>query len=76
MRQYINNSSASRKPTIHQEGVLDNVHPKFGVTIKLGNENEVKPTVKSTQENICLIHSFYPETCETRCFIVIAFQSF
>ena len=44
--------------------------------IKVGNENQVKPTVKSTQENICLIHSFYPEMCETKCFIVIAYQSF
>jgi hypothetical protein len=76
MRHYINNSSALRKPMIHYEGVLDNIPPKFGVPIKLGNGNKVKPTVQSTQENICLIHSFYTEMCETRCFIVIAFQSF
>jgi hypothetical protein len=50
--------------------------PKFSVAIKLGNANKVKPTVKSTQENICLIHSSYPEMCETRCFISTAFQSF
>jgi hypothetical protein len=52
MRQYINNSSASRKPTVHWEGVLDNIPPKFGVPIKLGNENKVKPAVNSTQKNM------------------------
>ena len=39
MRQYINNSSASRSLQFTSKA------PKFGVPIKLGNENKVKPTM-------------------------------